>query len=75
MVDTGYIRGKAEHHRREEAVRKAGMTLEQMHYEKENELRMQMMSNQSKAKLTDLNDEKRYDVGQTLEPQERSFLI
>ena len=34
-----------------------------------------MLADQSQAKLTDLNEEKKYEVDQTLQPHERSFLI
>jgi hypothetical protein len=64
-----------EHGRRQEAVRIAGLTQEQSIAAEEQQLRQQILAGQNKAKLTDLNEEKQYEVFNTLEPQERSFLI
>ena len=75
MEDTGYQRGKMEHIRRQEAERIASLTQEQALAAEEERIRQEILADQNRAKLTDLNEEKQYEVSNTLQPKERSFLI
>ena len=75
MTDTGYIRAKDHHLKRTEKERRDALTQEEK--DQEDWLKQQaiLVAQSSRARITDLNEEKTYVVDQTLEPQERSFLI
>lgn len=75
MLDTGFQRQKKGHEEAVEAARKASLTKEEREEEERLEEEARMYAEQSRSKLTDLNEEKKYTIDSTRQPHERSFLI
>ena len=75
MVDTGYQRERANDARRREETRRANLSEEERDAEDKRKEEARIAKEASKAKLTDLNEEKNYGVEPTLQPHPRSFLI
>lgn len=75
QLDTGYQRLRKEHLETLEEQRKASLSPEEREEEERLEEAERLFVEQNRARITDLNDVKKYTIDSTLRPHERSFLI
>ena len=75
QLDTGYQRLRREHLEGVEEQRKASLSQEELEEEERQNEETRLFVEHNRAKITDLNEVKKYTIDATLQPHERSFLI